>query len=121
MFLQISYQVGVLLSRGSFMFFRFRWVTLLSILQLINCTAFGTIAYWRWLDIEYQIPLMLWVGLMGGCSFVNCIYNILSHTKLKKKDKEIVLNAAGLFIDVGVLAASVSALVVSKWLIPRID
>jgi len=119
--LQLSYQVGVFLSRSSFVLFKFPWVTILTILQFINSLVFGSIAYTRWLDIRYQIPLMLWVGMMGGCSLMNCMYNILSHTKLKKKDKEVVINAAGFFNDVGILAASVSALVVSKWLIPGVN
>jgi len=117
--LQVSYQVGVFISRSSFVLFKFPWVSFLSFLQFINCVIFATVAYWRWLNIKLQIPLMLWVGLMGGCSFVNCMYNILSNPKLKKKDKETIINAAAFFNDLGILSAAVSALVISKWVIPQ--
>jgi len=86
-------------------------------LQAINFSIFFSIAYWKWLSIEYQLPLMVWVGLMGGCSYVNCLYVILKSPQLSKSQKEVAINVASFFDDIGILSASFFAIFISNFVI----
>lgn len=60
---------------------------------------------------------MVFVGLMGGCSYVNCYYLILENDTLDKRVKELATNIASFFVDFGILAASLTAFGVSMFLI----
>lgn len=116
--LSLSYQVGVFISRSSFTLFKFRRVGLLSFLQAVNFVLFLMIAYFKNVSVYIQVVLMVFVGLMGGTSYVNCMYLILSNKVLKKSEKEIAVNITGVFNDVGIFGASVGALVVSNYILP---
>ncbi len=113
----MSYQIGVFISRSSFYFFKVRRVWIMTYLQAINFSIFFSIAYWKWLSIEYQLPLMVWVGLMGGCSYVNCLYVILKSPQLSKSQKEVAINVASFFDDIGILSASFFAIFISNFVI----
>ena len=115
--LSISYQVGVFISRSSFYFFKVRRVWIMTYLQTINFCIFFSVAYWKWLSIEYQIPLMVWVGLMGGCSYVNCLYAILDSTQLSKSQKEVAINVASFLNCISITAAAVFAILISNFVI----
>lgn len=115
--LTLSYQVGVFLSRSSLSFFKVEKVWYLTYLQIINFGIFFSIAIFRWMPTQYQIPLMVFVGLMGGCSYVNCYYLILENDTLDKRVKELATNIASFFVDFGILAASLTAFGVSMFLI----
>lgn len=115
--LAMSYQLGVFLSRSSFYFFKVRRVWIMTYAQVFNFGVWLTIAVWRWLAIELQIPLMIFVGLMGGCSYVNCMFMILGGNGLSKSQKEVAVNVAGFFVDVGIVSAALFAIVVSNFLI----
>merc|ERR1719171_2249335 len=78
----IAYNVGLMLSRASIAFFRWRRLWLLVLLQAAN-VAVGTAA------VIYQpVPRlasagyvmiylwMVWVGLIGGFAYVNCIHEM---------------------------------------------
>lgn len=56
---------------------------------------------------------MIWVGCMGGTSYVNVIYNIQRSKKLKRTEKELAVMILMVFNDVGILSASILALVLS--------
>jgi len=116
--LMLSYQIGVFISRSSLSLFKLSKVFILTSLQLINWLIFASIAYFKWLDIRLQLLIMVWVGLMGGCSYVNCMYLILENKDLEKKDVELTINLASWFNDMGILAASISSLMVSLYIIP---
>ena len=56
---------------------------------------------------------MVFVGLMGGASFVNVIYLLKNSTILQKTEKELALNLLSCFDDLGILLASITALVLT--------
>ena len=115
--LSMSYQVGVFISRSSFYFFKVRRVWIMTYLQTVNFCIFFSVAYWKWLSIEYQIPLMVWVGLMGGCSYVNCLFAILDSTKLSKSQKEVAINVASFLNSISITMSAVFAIFISKFVI----
>ena len=86
-------------------------------LQIVNFILFLTVAVFKWMPTYIQVPLMLFVGLMGGCSYVNCYYLILQNETLEKRVKELATNIASFFVDFGILAASLTALLVSTVII----
>jgi hypothetical protein len=61
---------------------------------------------------------MIFVGLMGGSSYVNVNYLLLSNNKIEKTEKELVMNICSIFNDTGVLLSSLSCLVISNFILP---
>ena len=53
-------------------------------------------------------PVVVWVGLMGGASYVNVLHGILDLETLDKTEKEMALSLSLLFNDTGILLASIS-------------
>jgi hypothetical protein len=60
-----------------------------------------------------MIPLFIWVGLMGGASYVNVMHSILELESLEKSEKEMALSLSLVFNDTGVLLASILSLILS--------
>lgn len=44
---------------------------------------------------------MIYVGLLGGASYVNIFYLLLNDDKYPTNDRELCINIAALFITVG--------------------
>ena len=107
--LQFAYQTGVFISRSSLDLIKIERVWILTGLQFINFLIFGVASSFKLFSVEVQLVLMVWVGLMGGSSYVNCMYLILENKHLQKKHKEVTINIASLFNDIGILAASLCA------------
>ncbi len=57
---------------------------------------------------------MIWVGLMGGSSYVNVMYLILEGNSLKKSQKELALTLCTAGNDFGILFASLLSLVLAN-------
>lgn len=49
---------------------------------------------------------MIWVGLMGGSSYVNVMYYVLEDEQLQKTEKELALTITAICDDVGILLSS---------------
>ena len=64
-------------------------------------------------NIYILFSLMVFVGLMGGAQYVNVFYQIKGSDKLHKTDKELAINMTSMSNDLGVLVASITALVLS--------
>lgn len=64
-----------------------------------------------------QIPCMIFVGLMGGASYVNVNYLLLNHESIDKHEKELAMNICSIFNDTGVLLSSLSVLVIDNFII----
>ncbi len=94
--LSLCYQVGVFVSRSSFYFFKVRRVWILSYLQAANFCLYFSVAYWKWLS-----------------------YVTLESHQLSKSQKEVAINVASFFNDVGILSASLFAVLVSNFVIPN--
>jgi len=63
------------------------------------------------------IPIMLWVGFMGGAAYVNVMYLVVNSDKLPKKKKELAVNIVSIFNDIGVLTASLFSIFASKYIL----
>ena len=120
--LSFTYQVGVFFSRTSIQCFRFPWVTALTIAQAVFFLLWMFVAIWPgWMNIWFQIVLMLFVGFMGGCSYSNCMYYVLESPDLTKRQKEVTINIGSMFYDAGVFIAAVSSLLISSFALPDSD
>ena len=109
--LNLCYQTGVVISRSSISFIKVKRVWIVTFLQLINFILWAWIGYSKPLGLTPMFLLMVWVGLMGGCSYVNVLYSILESTKIEKKDKEMAINIVSMCNNIGVLSAAATALV----------
>lgn len=79
------YQIGVFLSRSSLSVVKIRRIEILTLLQLINFTFFLFNTIFVFLPNFYVLfVLMIWVGLMGGGSYVNVMYNMLESPDLDR-------------------------------------
>ena len=112
--LNFCYQIGVFFSRSSLQFFVVERTWIVTTLQLANFMFFLLNAFYLFCDQIYVLfVLMVWVGCMGGTSYVNVIYKIQRSTKLKRTEKELAVMILMVFNDVGILSASILALVLS--------
>lgn len=85
-------------------------------IQLINTGCWIYIALYG-ASVSIQIPLMLWVGLMGGASYVNVMYMILSSGKVEFQYKELVMNVSLMNNNAGIIMAALLAMAVDNfWL-----
>lgn len=115
--LSFTYQVGVFISRSSLPYLKIKNVTMLTIGQTIVYLTFFSIAIWRWLSIEGQVLLMFVCGLFGGASFVNCYYILMQDKTLDKSLKEVSVGLMGMLNEVGIISASIFALIISNYVI----
>lgn len=65
-------------------------------------------------SLYYMCPAIVWVGLMGGGSYVNVLHGILELETLDKTEKEMALSLSLLFNDTGIFLATVLSLVLSN-------
>lgn len=93
-------------------------MTILTVIQFCNFIIFTLVGLYQIFGIGLQIALMLMVGMMGGCSYSNCLYQILSDVKLTKTQKELTLAIALLYNDFGILFASIFSLLITTWIAP---
>jgi battenin len=109
--LAFSYQLGVFVSRSSLKIMRIKRVEILTIIQAANFVLWLLHAYYKFLPIAAQIPLMIFVGLLGGASYVNVFYNLLNDDIYPDKDRELIVNMAAVCINLGIVLASVFIIV----------
>jgi hypothetical protein len=67
-------------------------------------------------NVYVLAPMFIWVGLMGGGSYVNVMHRILNHETLLKEEKESALALSLVFNDTGVLIASIFTLIMDNTL-----
>ena len=108
--LAFSYQLGVFISRSSLRVVRIKRVEILTVLQGANFVLWLCQAYFKFMPIGAQIPCMVFVGLLGGASYVNIFYNLLNDPIYPKEDKELIVNMAAVCINLGIVVASVFTL-----------
>jgi battenin len=111
------YQVGVFMSRSSLQLIKIRRVWLLSLFQMINFAFLFANTQYMFVDTLYLLcPLLVWVGFMGGASYVNVMHNILELKTLKNSEREAALALSLMFNDTGVLSAAIFSLVIDNTL-----
>ena len=60
--------------------------------------------YFKVESLYVMCPLLVWVGLMGGGSYVNVLHGILELKTLKKSEKEMAMSLSLLFNGINHLA-----------------
>lgn len=74
---QVTYQIGVFISRSSVNLFKVRWLWFMAVLQGINVVLFSVEAvFWIVPSIWIVLGFILWEGLLGGGAYVNTFYRI---------------------------------------------
>lgn len=111
------YQFGVLISRSSLDLIKVKRVEIVTLLQLINFIFwFINTQYFFLQNYFVMFAWMVFIGLMGGCSYVNVMYLIIHSNRLKKNQKELSVMLCSIFNDFGILSASIFALILSNTL-----
>lgn len=105
--LAFAYQFGVFISRSSLKVIQIRRVWILTVIQAGNFVLWILQAYYKFMPIGAQLPMMMFVGLLGGASYVNIFYLLLNDEKYPKADKELLVNMAAVCINLGIVLSSV--------------
>ena len=114
------YQTGVFMSRSSLAVVKIEKVWILSAIQAVFFTLFLVNSFTIWLSsIEALWVIMIFVGLMGGASYVNVVYRIRNSDRLDRNEKELTMVMSTVFNDIGMLAASITALILTTTVYPK--
>lgn len=112
----IAYNIGVTLSRGSIAFFKIERLWILVLLQLANCGLWALEATNHYLlhlfgNTGYVIVILwiIWVGIMGGCAYVNCMHAYMTQESIPNDLRELSITVGFALSNVGILLATSSA------------
>uniref|UniRef100_A0A131YHC4 Battenin n=1 Tax=Rhipicephalus appendiculatus TaxID=34631 RepID=A0A131YHC4_RHIAP len=107
--LQVMYQVGVLISRSSVNIVQIRKLWLLPILQFANVAFIFSEAYFLYLPSFWiVVVVVLYEGLLGGAAYVNTFYRISKD--VAPRHREFSLRIASLADSTGIALAGAVAL-----------
>ncbi|XP_064462911.1 battenin-like [Ornithodoros turicata] len=107
--LQVMYQVGVLISRSSVNILQVKRLWLLPLFQVANAVFIFFEAYYLFLpNFWIVVAVVLYEGLLGGCAYVNTFYRISQ--EVPAKHKEFSLRIASLADSSGIALAGAIAL-----------
>eukprot|EP01029_Cantina_marsupialis_P009283 TRINITY_DN2166_c0_g1_i2.p1 TRINITY_DN2166_c0_g1~~TRINITY_DN2166_c0_g1_i2.p1 ORF type:complete len:330 (-),score=93.39 TRINITY_DN2166_c0_g1_i2:438-1427(-) len=106
--LSFTYQAGVLVSRSSLSFCRVKEIKWLTLLQMANFFFWFFIAKFQIVGMFVQIPLMFFVGLMGGAMYVNVFALLVDDPNIPEADRELSINLVTLWITVGITMSSLT-------------
>ena len=105
------YQIGVFISRTSLVVVKFPRIEILTIFQIINFVFIFVECFYTYVENYYILfSWLIFVGLMGGGSYVNCFYFLLEDKKIEPVYRELSVNIATVFNDVGILCSSLTIL-----------
>lgn len=111
------YQIGVTLSRSSMYCFKIdKWQVLTGI-QAANFAGWFVLAALTNGQVYAEFGWMVFVGLIGGCSYVNIYYFTLElNNQLSNEEKELAVNLIILSTDICSTLATLFALLMSNTL-----
>lgn len=107
---QVSYQLGVMISRSSLDFIQIKNLWLMSILQAINAALFLLHAS-KLLHIPsfyIVIALIIYEGLLGGFTYVNTFYRVKKEVRANRQ--EFCISTVTTADSLGIVMAAVVAL-----------
>lgn len=94
--LQVTYQIGVFVSRSSLSLFSTDQIWLMSILQFVNVIFFTFQAIFMTVPMIWVIFIVvLWEGLLGGCCYVNTFNRISKELPMQYKSFGLGLTTVG--------------------------
>lgn len=113
--LQVTYQVGVFISRSSVSIIHFRHFWIFSVLQVVNFVFFFCATIYLFLPSFWvTFVLVLYEGLLGGAAYVNAFYSISMEVPMVHL--EFSMSIAGVADTVGTSGAGVAAIFIHKYI-----
>lgn len=101
--LSFCYQAGVFVSRSSVQLLQIKRVEILTALQFINMLLWIFDVHFKFIPVYLLPALMIYVGLLGGASYVNIFYLLLNDEKYPDEDRELCINITALFVNLGIV------------------
>lgn len=99
--LQVTYQIGVFVSRSSLSFYETNQIWIMSILQFVNVIYFTFQAIFMTVPtIYYVFILVFWEGLLGGCCYVNTFNTIAKDVPIRYRSFTMGLTTMGMSLGV---------------------
>lgn len=114
---QVTYQIGVLISRSSVNVLTIpsKFLPLLAILQLSNAAIFFCEAYFRFMPSIWIVLVLISVeGLLGGSAYVNTFYQIKQ--QVEEQYAEFSLGVASVADSTGIVIAGFSSIPLHNWI-----
>ncbi|KAG5887161.1 hypothetical protein JTB14_002516 [Gonioctena quinquepunctata] len=106
---QVTYQIGVFLSRSSVNLFHIKQTWYMTFFQAINVIIFTTEAIYQYIPNFYiVVALVLWEGLLGGSSYVNTFYRI--STEVAEENKQFSMGITTFGDSIGISLAGILAI-----------
>ncbi|XP_071546716.1 battenin isoform X3 [Panulirus ornatus] len=106
---QVTYQIGVLISRSSVNLIHVHHIWMTSVLQWINLVIFLTCAIFWWIGSIWMVLLLIfWEGLLGGAAYVNTFYRISQ--EVDSYYKEFAMGITTVSDSLGVAMAGIIAI-----------
>ena len=68
-----------------------------------------------------QFAAMVYVGLLGGAMYVNVFALLVDDVSIHKRDKEFAINLVAIFVNFGIVGASMFELLLDKVLMPKAE
>ncbi|KAL5502536.1 hypothetical protein EMCRGX_G009332 [Ephydatia muelleri] len=103
--LQLCYQAGVFVSRSSVGLVKIKRVEIFTVLQFINMVVWVLQTAFKFLPTDILPAYMIFVGLLGGASYVNIFYRLRADEEFEE-DRELCINVAALGVTIGILLGS---------------
>jgi battenin len=94
-------------------------VWILTALQAFNFVLWWFNAVYVFMPVWVEFVTMIWVGLMGGASYVNVAYQILSADFLPDEYKETAANISLIFNNAGIIVASLFSLLLDNTMLKK--
>jgi battenin len=118
-FLQLCYQVGVLISRSSVNLVRLRTICALqlpALFQVINLVVLALNSVYLFLpSLWLVVAFGVWEGVMGGSIYVNVFYMVSE--RFKGREKEFCLGSTTQAYGLSITAAAVAGLFFEPFLL----
>lgn len=104
--LNLCYQVGVFISRSSLSCFKFRKIWILTLVQCVFFVFWCFQAFYHFTPFYGLLPIMVCVGLFGGCSYVNAFYLMMNDPTKTTKQKEMITSWNTFFIAIFIVLST---------------
>eukprot|EP01135_Chromosphaera_perkinsii_P003176 Nk52_evm65s236 gene=Nk52_evmTU65s236 len=108
--LAFCYQLGVFVSRSSLKYVKITRVEILTLIQGINFALWYFQVVFKTFNIWVLYLHMIFVGLMGGGSYVNIFYLLINNKNITSKDKDLCVNITAIMNTLGITLACVFVL-----------
>jgi battenin len=112
--LAFCYQFGVLISRSSISLIQIRRVWIITTLQALNFVAWLIHALRPFMPLGVQFVWMVFVGLMGGASYISTFYILLNENVVADTDREFAINITAIFVNGGIVLAAIFEIIASN-------